>query len=170
MANEITHTTNTAPPSGAPARLTKEQVFGINVEEKSMEQIIDQQQTEAPETIEFGGRVWTKKENDGDQLQTWESGTTRLDYFYVSQYPSGEWNWQRKFNLEFVMPPLMTDRATGIVATREEAMEAAIKADLHSAIDALIDTLSKAGLITHDNYQKGFQDGKNALKKAIMEN
>lgn len=128
-----------------------------------MEQIIEQLET--PETVDFGGVAWEKR---ADRDETYHADLPGSEHVYVSQYESGGWNWQRKFRFDFAQPEFFNDRASGIVGTRDEAMQAALTADRSAYIDELVNTLAAAGFIGADsNYRRGFFDGQAVLKAAI---
>lgn len=88
----------------------------------------------------------------------------------MSQYNNGTWNWQRRFHFFKYSdePSLFSDRAGGVVGTRDKAMSSALAADKSAYMAELVDALAAAGLIAADsNYQRGFRDGQSALKTVI---
>lgn len=131
-----------------------------------MEQIIEQiAEEKTAESVEFGGVFWTKR---AGRENTYNADMPGGEYVYVSQYDDKSWNWQRKFGFNFAEPNLLSDRAGGVVRTRDEAMRAALDADKTAYITELTDALAAAGFIGADsNYSRGFRDGQVALKAAI---
>ena len=133
-----------------------------------MEQIIEQQatETEAPETIEFGGVTWTRVEREeGVDYETVING----DRARVHQYPDGDWLWHRYIKvLKDVRSSGMDDDLSAILATRDEAMQACFDAPM-KMVEAMKTVLMAIGEdLDSIKYQHGFRDGQAVIRLEIL--
>lgn len=138
-----------------------------------MEQLmIEQQQAEqALETIEFGGVVWTLRKPSAINPEEWE-GCANERQIRVHLYPNERyWKWQCEFKELEGKHELLTSRASCLVYSREEAMQAAIDASsrVKDYLVELVEVLGRLGAITESEYQRGFKAGQVDLKAKVLD-
>lgn len=139
-----------------------------------MEQLmIEQQQAEqALETIEFGGVVWTLSKPSASNPEDWEGCANERD-IRVHLYPNERyWNWQCNFKELRGKHELLSSLASGLVYSREEAMQAAIDASsrVKDYLVELVEALGKLGAITDGSeYRRGFKAGQVDFKAKVLD-
>lgn len=139
-----------------------------------MEQLMTEQQQaeQAPETIEFGGVVWIRRKPTDSDPENWD-GLASERSVYVHRYPGrDEWCWQCSFNELRYKHKLLSDRASGLADSREEAMQAALDASsrVRDYLAELVDVLTGLGAITDGSeYQRGYKGGQVDLKAKVMD-
>lgn len=138
-----------------------------------MEQATATPQTEEhPETIEYGGLIWTK-DNDRSSGIEYEASQPECGKFRVYQYPNespscaGRWLWAVNFNTMVkaeYQPAILQMEASKVV---DKNIEAAMQACLDAKDIFIADIKQLSTQLGIGNYATGYMDGQAKLAEKI---